>query len=232
MLNWILLFSLIVAVVHGMVDNYLFNGNGTILALFLVSLSVLVTQGTSLGKPMTFKLDRRIAVIGLLLLTLTLVFFSKNILSVWYANLGSVLMSQVELDGFPNSGWAGSDIVSKLDDAEIALRSSLRFDPDNRTANQRLGMIAMSSQNFESASQYLDTANKVAPGHRGIVKSLGYCYVWLGDLAKAELFLSRIPEAQDELDVYIWWWGMQGRGDLSDNAALALQTFQNQNNQP
>lgn len=231
-LNWILLFSLIVTVIHGMVDDYLFNGNGTILSLFLVALSVLVSQGKDLSKPVIVKLDRRIAGFGLIVIIFMVALSSKSILSAWYANLGSVLMSQVELDGFPNSGWAGPAIVSRLGDAEIALRSSLQFDPNNRTANQRLGMISMLRHNFESASEYLEMANKVAPSHRGIVKSLGYCYVWLGELEKAEFFLSRIPEAQEELDVYIWWWGTQGRDDLSDNAALALQTLKDTANQP
>jgi hypothetical protein len=81
----------------------------------------------------------------------------------------------------------------------------------------------MLGQNFELASKYLDTAYVVAPGHRGVVKSLGYCYVWLGDFEKAALLLSNIPEAQEELDVYVWWWGTQGRDDLSNKAALALQ---------
>jgi len=58
---------------------------------------------------------------------------------------------------------------------------------------------------------------------------LGYCYVWLGDLKKGEEFLSRIPEAQEELDVYIWWWNTQGRSDLSNNAALELQILKNTN---
>ena len=230
--NWILLFSLIVAVVHGMVEDYLFNGNGTILSLFFVALSVLVTQKENLGKPIISKFYRRIAGLWLVVLVLLLFLFSKNIMSTWYANLGSVLMSQVELDGFPDKGWAGSDSLSKMDDAEIALHASLHFAPDNRTANQRLGMIAMLRQDFELASEYLETAHEVAPGHRGIVKSLGYCYVWLGDFEKASLFLSRIPEAQEELDVYIWWWGTQGRGDLSDNAALALQTLKTRSINP
>jgi hypothetical protein len=226
--NWILLFSLIVAVVHGMVEDYLFNGNGTILSLFLVALSVLVTQKENLGKPIISKFYRRIAGLWLVVLVLLLFLFSKNIMSTWYANLGSVLMSQVELDGFPDKGWAGSDSLSKMDDAEIALHASLHFAPENRTANQRLGMIAMLRQDFEPASEYLETAHEVAPDHRGIVKSLGYCYVWLGDFEKATLFLSRIPEAQEELDVYIWWWNTQGQAGLSDNAALALQIIDNQ----
>jgi hypothetical protein len=231
-LNWILLFSLIVAVVHGMVENYLFNSNGTILSLFLVAFSVSVTQKEHSGKPAISKSYRRIAGLWLVVLVLLIFLFSKNIVSTWYANLGSVLMAQVELDGFPDKGWAGPDILSEMDDAENALHSSLQFAPNNRTANQRLGMIAMLRQDFESASEYLETAYQIAPDHRGIVKSLGYCYVWLGDFENAALLLSGIPEAQEELDVYSWWWDTQGRGDLSDNAALALQTLKKTIDQP
>lgn len=230
--TWVLLFSLIIAVVHGMVENYLFNDNGTILSLFLVALSVLVTQKENLGKPAISKFYRQIAGLWLVVLVLLIFLFSKNIMSTWYANLGSVLMSQVELNGFPDKGWAVSDSLSKMADAEIALHTSLQFAPRNRTANQRLGMIAMLRQDFESASEYLETAYEFAPDHRGIVKSLGYCYVWLGNFEKAALFLSRVPEAQEELDVYIWWWGTQGRDDLSDNAILALQALKNTNDKP
>jgi hypothetical protein len=87
-------------------------------------------------------------------------------------------------------------------------------------------------QNFELASKYLNTAYEVAPDHRGVVKSLGYCYVWLGDLEKAELLLSKIPEAQEELDVYVWWWDTQGRDDLSNKAALVLGLLKSTSNQP
>jgi hypothetical protein len=222
-LYFILLFSLIVTVVHGMVDDYLFNGKGTILSLFLVALSVLVTQRNDPRSILVFKLNRRFAGLMLFPLAILLVIFSKNILSAWNANLGSVQMARAELNGFPGNGWAGSAILSEFGDAEIVLRTSLQFDSRNRTANQRLGMISMLGQNFELASKYLDTAYVVAPGHRGVVKSLGYCYVWLGDFEKAALLLSNIPEAQEELDVYVWWWSTQGRDDLSNKAALALQ---------
>lgn len=232
LINWILLFSLIVAVVHGMVEDYLFNGNGAILSLFLPALSVLVAQRETLGKPVISRFYRRITSLWFVVLVLLSVLFSKNIMSAWYANLGSMLMSQVELDGFPNNGWAGPAIVSKLDEAEIALRYSLQLAPNNRTANQRLGMISMLQQDFESASVYLETAYKAAPDHRGVVKNLGYCYIWLGNMEKAEPFVSRIPEAQEELDVYVWWWKTQGRSDLSENASLALHLLEARTGQP
>jgi hypothetical protein len=59
----------------------------------------------------------------------------------------------------------------------------------------------------------------MAPNHRGIVKSLGYCYVWLGDMEKSESFLVRITEAREELDLYVLWWGTQGRKYLAENAS-------------
>jgi hypothetical protein len=67
---------------------------------------------------------------------------------------------------------------------------------------------------------YLEKARNEAPGYRGIIKTLGYCYVWLGNLEKAQLLLTQIPEAEHELNVYIWWWGTQGRPDLSEKASM------------
>ena len=61
------------------------------------------------------------------------------------------------------------------------------------------------------------------PNHRGIIKSLGYSYLWSGDFQNAQVLLTQIPEAEQELDVYTWWWDTQGRNDLSENASLALE---------
>jgi hypothetical protein len=66
---------------------------------------------------------------------------------------------------------------------------------------------------FDAAVGYLEVANKYAPGHRGIIKSLGYCYVWLGDFDNAQRLLAEIPEASEELGIYVWWWG-ESRTDL------------------
>jgi lipopolysaccharide biosynthesis regulator YciM len=103
---------------------------------------------------------------------------------------------------------------------------ALQADPTNRTANHRLGIISMLDEDFQSAAMYLERAHQKAPNHRGINKSLGYCYVWLGDMEKAELLLSKIPEATRELDVYVWWWDEQGRPDLSMQASLIVSKME------
>jgi hypothetical protein len=221
--NWVVLFSLIVVIIHGMVDNYLYNGAGTVLALFLVGLSMNKVAHDQAGVRSRVDL-KTIGVITIIWLLIALVNINQ-IRAIWFANLGAVQLAKVELDGFPETGWAGDEIVPRLDAAGAALQAALQFDPANRTANQRLGMISMYRRDFEAAVRYLEIAHAQAPQHRGIIKSLAYTYVWLGRMEQAQEYLAQIPEAQEELDVYVLWWEAHGRSDLFENAKVALDTL-------
>jgi len=155
----------------------------------------------------------------------------NKIRSIWYANIGAVIMERVELNGFPTNEWAGQKHIAELEIAELALLSSLQFDPYNQTSTYRLGLISLAQRDFPSALVYLLEAHRQSPQHRGVIKSLGYCYVWLGDMASASAFLENIPEAKSELAVYVWWWGTQERSDLSEYATMmssVLDTVQPQ----
>lgn len=220
--QWIVLFSLTVAVIHGMVDDYLYNGAGAVFSLFLVGLSL---NNYQYKQSVVRKLD--VLTVGIIIVIwAAIVLVNLNsVRSTWYTNLGAVQLAKVELTGFPNNGWAGNDIIPKLDVAESTFHSSLQFDPTNRTANHRLGMIAMYRMDFEAAESYLEVAHMQAPNHRGVVKSLGYSYLWSGDFQKAQLLLAQIPEVEQELNVYKWWWSSRGRNDLSDMASLVLKNM-------
>jgi len=228
----IILFALVVVLVHGMVDDYLFNGNGALFSLFLLGFTVPAARWRFPDVPIQNGFDNRIIAFGLMILTLLIVLNPAKTLSIWYANLGAVQSSRMELDGFPKNGWLGTAIVPRLTDATKTLHAALRYDPDNLTANQQLGLIYLLNQDFESATDYLEASYSIAPQHRGIVKSLGYCYVWLGDIEKARMFLSQIPEAREELGVYVWWWNTQGRNDLSENAVSMLSKLNASPGQP
>ena len=214
--SWLVLFALVIAIVHGMVDDYLYNGYGTILSLILIGLSVTQSQRSE----HSFNRNHY-RFLGLTLLALMGIFILNfhKIQSIWYADLGAVEMDRVELAGFPTGKWTGSEIVSDLELAEASLENSLQADTVNMTANYRLGLISMSRQNFSSARDYLLEAHHQAPKHRGIIKALGYCYVWLGRMDEAQTLLVEIPEAREELGVYVWWWGTQGRDDLADGCS-------------
>ena len=214
--GWLLFLALIIAFVHGMVDDYLYNGSGTLLALSLVGFSsaLQLEQGRT-APPKNYRLFVLIvpALIALFMI------IPNRFGAAWIANLGAVQMSQVELKGFPTGQWATSEIVPGLEMAEATLHSALQYDSRNQTANYRLGLISILRRDFKAAAANLETAYQEAPNHRGITKSLGYCYVWLGDMDKARQLLTRIPEAQNEMRVYIWWWDTQGRPDLAEQAS-------------
>jgi hypothetical protein len=216
--QWIVLFSLVIAFVHGMVDNYLYNGAGSMLSLLLVGLSMRERHHDN-GQ-VGYRVHPKFAGAFAALLLILIFSYLNQLRSIWYANLGAVQMSQIELKHFPKNRWVGTEIVPELKESEVFLLSALQYNPNNGTANHRLGLISMQRQDFEAASMYLEKARNEAPGYRGIIKTLGYCYVWLGNLEKAQLLLTQIPEAEHELNVYIWWWGTQGRPDLSEKASM------------
>lgn len=217
--NWLVLFALAIAIIHGMVDDYLYNQAGAVLALFLAGISVIVKRESHAETKSIKQWDRQtVMLVTLIGVCLTAFLLLNKIYSVWYADLGAVQMAKVELVGFPNAGWAGVEIVSQLQPADASLLSSLKSDSKNLTANYRLGLLLMLNRDFRSAATHLETAHLQAPAHRGVTKALGYCYTWLGELDKAQLLLADIPETKDELDAYAWWWKSQDRADLSEMA--------------
>jgi O-antigen ligase len=166
---------------------------------------------------------RRIAVvtIPLLLLLLAYLLLAPAPRSAWYANLGAIHMARVQLAGWPTQQWEDGSTLPGLSSAEALFQKSLTLNPHNRTANHRLGLIAMLRQDFSAAAHFLDTAYQANPRHRGVIKSLGYALVWEGEIERASELLRMIPEATQELESYIYWWNSFDRPDLSARALEA-----------
>jgi hypothetical protein len=228
LMRWLVLLALIVTIIHGLFYDYLYNGNGAALLFYPLGMAMAGGVGRSTSAEQVFQLPRtaslrnRVITVALLAVVAILALNLNKIIPIWYANLGAVQMSQVELEDFPTGQWETSELVPRLAGAEATLHSALQFDPRNQTANHRLGLISMLRQDFKIAAENLEIALEAAPNHRGIVKSLGYCYVWLGDMDKAQKLLDRIPEAQHEMEAYSWWWETQGRPELSARASLMV----------
>lgn len=143
----------------------------------------------------------------------------------WYANQGALALARVELAGWPTGVWDDGHQVRDRAAAAAQLTEALQRDPNNTTAQYRLGLIAMTKRDYETAVSHLEMAHHLDPKHRGITKNLGYSYVWLGDLDKAATLLADIAETHEEMDAYSWWWQQQGRTDLSDWAMQMAQRF-------
>lgn len=174
------------------------------------------------SKPI-LKFDIWIFGVAILAMVVIAAFTWRSWLAAWHANLGIITHDRIQLAGWPTGGWNDGSNASLYAQAEPEFRRALELDPLNRTANHRLGIAAGLKRDFAGAADHLQRAYEADPGHRGIVKALGYTYVWLGEYDRAKPLLASIPEARGELEVYVWWWGTQGREDLSKRAQTMVK---------
>jgi tetratricopeptide (TPR) repeat protein len=233
LLIWALLAGLVVAVLHGLVDNVLYGPNDAPFLFLLPGIACAMTQSGSQERPggldirrlLTNSQSRR----SLIWVTITFIIallllangYRKPLLGAWYANLGSIHMAQVDLADFPSNKWDEGQNLAKLGEAKNLFLNAIKFNPQNRTANHRLGLIAIMEKDFQTGVTYLESAYQSDTKHRGILKALGYCYVWAGQIDQSINFLKAIPEATQELGTYSWWWRTQGRNDLAEQAETA-----------
>ena len=220
LLHKAILSSLTIIIIHGLVDTTLYNTMTTPLLFLLPGMAVGFEKSRD---PLTKKISLRkngnnkrwviIATIFSILLS-GLIIFYRPILSAWYANLGAVEMSKIDLSDFPSGQWDEGQRISLLAPAKSRFKKAISYNPENSTAHYRLGLISMMKRDYSSAVNHLETAYKRDPFNRGVIKSLGLSYIWDGLPEKALPLLYQIPESNQEVSVYSWWWGEQGRPDL------------------
>jgi tetratricopeptide (TPR) repeat protein len=133
---------------------------------------------------------------------LTAVLFSLHpVLATWHANLGCVLQAQGDLAPSLDDGQR----ANLRQEAEMHYRRAIEIDPDDRTAQQRLGLMMVDNDRFEEAVDHLERAWQADPENTTTRKALGLAYVWVGDLERARPLLQIIPGIVDELNVWGWW---------------------------
>ncbi len=227
------LIGILVLLIHGLIDDPLYGDLGTPLLLLLPGLALMLVgmrqslpdendptigMETSLSK--SKQPIKRIIFSGAIIVIIILAFsiFNKQLIASWYANLGAVEMARQELENWPLNEWNSSSDINPLKPALNLFNKALAYNPNQRTALHRRGLIAMQKRDFETAQAELARAHTIDPEHRGIRKSLGYAYVWGGKLDKSKNLLREIQEAEYEMEAYSWWWGQQDRGDLARQA--------------
>jgi hypothetical protein len=217
--------SLIVTLVHGLVDDIIYGSNSAYLVFLIPGIACALAWPGADTKPLhrqnswAFR-SKVVAASGLVIV---LLLANWNVLlSSWYANLGAVELARIDLVHFPNppqdSDGPGGDLSTSI----TLFHRALEFNPNQRTADHRLGRIAYNAYDFQHAVAYLDVAYQVDSDHRGIIKDLAYSYIWTGQFDQALSLLEKIPEARQDLGIYAWWWQTQGRYDYSANSTFVL----------
>jgi tetratricopeptide (TPR) repeat protein len=151
----------------------------------------------------------------LIIIMIIMLAYRKPILARWYANLGAVEMSRTELNGWPLNKWNSNPDVSPIEPAEAMFSRAVGLNSQQRTSLHRLGLISLQSRDFASAREKLEKAHYIDPEHRGIRKALGYTYVWVGELKKAQELLRLLKETEYEMGFFSQWWRRLDRQDLA-----------------
>jgi hypothetical protein len=221
--------SLLIIIFHGLVDDIVYRTMYIPLLFFVPGMAVGLAIS---GNPVlaSFRWDRlqirRRALPILITLGIILIgifAFYRLLLSSWYTDLGAQEMAKVELSDFPTGSWDEGKRADLLSPAESLFNRALIYEPANPRANYRLGLIAMLKRDYPTAISHLEIAHRGDPYHRGILKALGLSYIWNGQIEDAIPLLSLIPESNQELAVYPWWWREQNRQDLATYAEEYLE---------
>ena len=220
LLRWAVVAGLVVMLGHGLVDDPFYGYRGTPLLWLLPGIAVALNRAITAQSTFSQLSPRQWAIIAFVLLFSIVANFSRpRWQAAWVANLGAVEMARAELTNWPTNQWDDGRSLTALQSAEQLFIKALQIDPTNRTAHYRLGMIEMLRRDFGAAVSHFEAAYQADNGHKGIRKSLAYSYIWNDQLDKAQILLVNIPEARQELKIYIGWWETQNRDDLAAQAA-------------
>jgi tetratricopeptide (TPR) repeat protein len=163
---------------------------------------------------------------GLAVFGFTMIFliFGNGLLSIFYANIGSVYQSRADLSSQLDNVAREAALAQSI----VYFERALKFNPSQPVANRRLGLIALEQQRYDMAVGHLEQAHLREPQNQATLKSLGYGYLWSGNLPAA-IAMFRQVEMRDflrqELVYWQWQWREQGREDLAGYAQAMLQAL-------
>jgi len=221
--------SVVVVLVHGLVDNVVYRGRGILflwvpLAL-LASLrgsaaSVEASASTRAGRWRYGRLGLVATVMGL---GAVLAAYWRPALSRVYANLGSVEQARVELTAYDPSAvhWRSLDEIRREENLDRAIgwfRRALVYDGRQVTARQRLAAVAMARGDYAEALRHMEAVCE--GGHRDPTTRLllGDALVANGDVSGAALVIAGQPRAVDRLLDQAWsrYWEAERWGEARD----------------
>jgi tetratricopeptide (TPR) repeat protein len=131
--------------------------------------------------------------------------------AAWQANLGAVAQTRAELSVYDWPEWPIQDAVRRANPAilEPALRrydAALELDPQNVTANRRLGQIELSLGRYAEAERHITAAYTAAPGDRAGRQLLGEIKAISGATEEAAALWHSVNLAQRQPDSRQWWY--------------------------
>jgi O-antigen ligase len=218
--------SLIVLLVHGLVDDAIYNSRAVL--IFFVPLAF----AAPVLKRSTVPINRSqwsFAAIALLLVLVFSVIFWRPLISRVQSNLAAVRQSKAELSHYRWPDNPIQDAVRREVDMNSTIadyKKALSLDPSNASANRRLGQIYLSLGQYDDALPFLLLAYQNTPWDNATRQLLGEALILNGRLDEGVKLWSTVNVDQDQLNLRRYWYqylGDESRQDAIQQAILLAQ---------
>ena len=151
--------------------------------------------------------------------------------AAWYANLGAVAQTRVELSVYHWPEWGWQDQVRRLPAGNLEpalgfLQAALAEDAENLTALRRLGQIALSRGEYSLAQRFLLAAYLAHPQDRMVRQLLGECYALDGALSDAAQMWQSIDVTHDQLGLRQAWYKALGNSRYQQRMQEAIELYE------
>jgi hypothetical protein len=201
--------SLGVLLLHGLVDDPFYASRGVV--LLFVALAVLAREDLRVPRrpaPAFKPIASAAALFATLLLLLLLLPPAR---AAFQANLGALAQTRAELSVYHWPEWPIQDALRRSPTVELGpaiarYRAALALNPENATANRRLGQIELSRGEYETARAHLEAAYVVAPEQRATRQMLGEARAITGDLREASSLWEGLDLSAGQVPARVWWY--------------------------
>ena len=198
--------SLVVVLLHGLVDDVLFGSRAVLLMFIPLVFAVpfFPQRRERARRWLAWALP-----VGVVLLLTLAILWRGPILSLVYSNLGAVHQSQAELGVYAWPEWPVQDAVRREVDLRRPIAEferALAYHSENPAANRRLGMIELSLGEYEEALDHLEAAYAVEPSSVTTRQLLGEALIVNGQVDAGQALWADLSNAQNQLRLRSFWY--------------------------
>jgi hypothetical protein len=197
--------ALVTMIVHGMVDDPFFATRAVVFLFVPLAFIVPLDKAVRLTDLRLINVILVAALVAGLAVSLLL----PALRATWYANLGAVRQGQIELAVYSWPVWPIQDEVRRREDLSDATRAysrALALNPNDFSANRRLGQIELSQGAYESARARLQTAYGQLPWDNATRQLLGEALIATGQVAEGRALWATVNNDQDQLLARQFWY--------------------------
>lgn len=203
--------SLTTILLHGFVEDALYGSRSLMLLFIPLAFSLPFPQPQ---KQEAVSSWRWIApALALVLVGIMALFWWRPLQSAALANWAAVQQSKAELSQYTWPEWPIQDALRRNLDLGESLdyyARALALNPQNASANRRLGQIQLSLGNYEQALVHLQMANAVTPWDNATRQFLGEAYIVNGQPDEGVALWRTVTNSQNQLDIRAYWYGSIG----------------------